>query len=209
MNAEPPAASPCDVNIGFPVDFRDLPLAGSKQWDADAEHLLSAVSAERPPQYRDLALQHLRAYSQLLAAGGVVKAAACIGTSGGAMSTAAVLVSWVPAASAAPSDVAAAGLCRALAEQHPDREVVAIELPAGPAVAVIAERWLENDAASSDGGEPVRIPIRSIEVSIPLNDQPWTLVVALSSPTPADWENYQQIMAEICRSVSFGPTDAQ
>jgi len=116
------------------------------------------------------------------------------------LSTASVLVSWLPASPAAPADIAAAGLFAGLSEQHNDREVYPIELPVGPAVAVIAERWLGGEAPD---GATVELPVRSIEVSIPVDNQPWLLVVALSSPTPADWESYQSIMAVICRSIQF------
>lgn len=192
---------PPEFVIGFPADFRDLPLAREPAtWDATAEAFLDLVAVERPPEHRELALAHLRAYSTLLATGGVVKAVACLGRSDGVLSTASVLVSWLPSPPAAPADVAAMGLFAALSERHPAREVYAVELPVGPAVAVIAERWL-NGAAPD--GAPVELPVRSIEVSIPVDNQPWLLVVALSSPTPADWESYQTIMAVICRSIRF------
>lgn len=138
---------PPEFVIGLPADFRDLPLASEPAtWDATALAFLDLVPVERPPEYRELALAHLRAYSTLLAAGGVVKAAACLGSSGGALSTASVLVSWLPAPPAAPADIAAMGLFVALSERHDDREVYAIELPVGPAVAVVAERWLKGEA---------------------------------------------------------------
>lgn len=49
----------------------------------------------------------------------------------------------------------------------------------------------------------MELPVCNIGVSIPLDNQPWLLVVALSSPTPADWESYQAIMAAICCSIRF------
>jgi hypothetical protein len=197
-NADPP-----EFVIGLPADFRDLPLASDPaNWEATAAAFLDLVPVERPPEYRELALAHLRAYSALLATGGVVKAAACLGTSDGALSTASVLVSWLPAPPAAPVDIAAMGLFAALSERHDDREVYAIELPVGPAVAMIAGRWLNGEASD---GTRVELPVRSIEVSIPVDNQPWLLVVALSSPTPTDWESYQSIMAVICRSIRFLP----
>ena len=207
MSSTAPTADPVEIVdppefvIGLPADFRDLPLASEPAtWDATAAAFLDLVSVERPPEYRELTLAHLRAYSALLATGGVVKAAACLGSSDGKLSTASVLMSWLPASPAAPADIAAAGLFAALSERYDDREVYAIELPVGPAVAVIAERWLSGGAPD---GAPVELPVRSIEVSIPVDNQPWLLVVALSSPTPADWESYQSIMAVICRSIRF------
>ncbi|MBV9140132.1 MAG: hypothetical protein JO115_04320 [Pseudonocardiales bacterium] len=201
-SADPVASvDPPEFVIGFPADFRDLPLASEPAtWGAIATAFLDLVPVERPPEYRELALAHLRAYSALLATGGVVKAAACLGSSAGTLSTASVLVSWLPASPAAPADIAAMGLFAALSERHDDREVYAIELPVGPAVAVVAECWLGGKAPD---GTTVQLPVRSIEVSIPVDNQPWLLVVALSSPTPADWESYQAIMAVICRSVRF------
>jgi hypothetical protein len=197
------SADPPEFVIGLPADFRDLPLAGdAATWEATATAFLDLVPVLRLSEYRELALAHLRAYSALLATGGVVKAAACLGTSDGALSTASVLVSWLSAPPAAPADVAAMGLFAALSERHDDREVYAIELPVGPAVAVVAERWLGGEASD---GTRVELPVRSIEVSIPVDNQPWLLVVALSSPTPADWESYQTIMAVICRSIRFFP----
>lgn len=200
--ADPSASGdPPEFVIGLPADFRDIPLASdSATWEAAASVFFDLVPVERPPEYRELALAHLRAYSALLATGGVVKAAACLGTSDGALSTASVLVSWLSALPAAPADIAAMGLFAALSEPHGDREVYAIELPVGPAVAVVAERWLGGEASD---GTTVELPVRSIEASIPVDNQPWLLVVALSSPTPADWESYQSIMAVICRSIRF------
>ncbi|MGH3830292.1 MAG: hypothetical protein ACRDRS_07530 [Pseudonocardiaceae bacterium] len=196
-------ANPPEFVIGFPADFRDLPLEREPAaWKATASAFLDLVPVARPPEYRELALAHLRAYSALLATGGVVKAAACLGSSGGALSTASVLVSWLPAPPAAPADIAAMGLFTALSQRHTDREVYAIKLPVGPAVAVVAERWLTGEAPD---GVAVQLAVRSIEVSIPVEGQPWLLVVALSSPTPADWESYQAIMAVICRSIRFLP----
>lgn len=200
------AAGPPEVVIGLPHDFRDIPLPprSTEQappdldaWVAAADHFLDLLPADRPPRHRALALTHLKGYSELLAAGGAVKAAACLGQSDGRLSTASVLVSWVPAAGAAPADVAALGLYRALDARFPDRNVHAIELPVGPAVAVIAERIVAGD----DGTGPVDIPVRSIEVSIPIDEQPWVLVVALSSPSLPDWDNYEAIMATVCRSI--------
>ncbi|MGH3827014.1 MAG: hypothetical protein ACRDQX_07550 [Pseudonocardiaceae bacterium] len=105
--------APPEFVISFPSDFRDLPLEREPAiWEATASAFLDLVPVARPPEHRELALAHLRAYSALLTTGGVVKAAACLG--------------------------------------------------------------------SSDG--------------------------ALSSPTPADWESYQVIMAVICRSIRFRPT---
>ncbi|MEO7195169.1 MAG: hypothetical protein ABIZ05_10150 [Pseudonocardiaceae bacterium] len=193
--------APPEFVIGFPTDFRDLPLGSEPvTWEATASAFLDLVPVARPPEYRELALAHLRAYSALLATGGVVKAAACLGSSGGALSTASVLVSWLPSAPAAPADIAAMGLFTALSQRHADREVYAIELPAGPAVAVVAERWLTGEASNRVA---VELRVRSIEVSIPVDNQPWLLVVAPSSPTLADWESYQAIMAVICRSIRF------
>ena len=44
------------------------------------------------------------------------------------------------------------GLFTALSERHNDREIYAIELPVGPAVAVIAERWLNGQTPGRDDG---------------------------------------------------------
>lgn len=159
------SVDPPEFVIGLPADFRDLPLASEPAtWDATVSAFLELVPVERPPEYRALALAHLRAYSALLATGGVVKAAACLGSSEGKLSTASVLVSWLAAPPAAPADIAAMGLFTALSERHDDREVYAIELPVGPAVAVIAERWLNGEMPD---GATVELPVRSIESEHP------------------------------------------
>lgn len=200
LSAEEAEAEPPEVWIGFPDDFHDLPIDGDGDWEARARAFLSLVPVDRPSEHEAAALQHLRAYAEMLQNAGVVKALACIGRIEDRLTTASIMVSWVPAADDAAAEVAATGLSHAMQARHPERDIHVIELPVGPAVAAVSEEVLE----SADESTPdVSLSIRTIEVSIPIEGSRWVLVLALSTPCQVDWEDYSAIFAEVCRSIRF------
>lgn len=192
---------PPDFYLTVPPQFRDIPLADDpEEWAAGAEAYLAMIPVDRPEAHRQLALEHLRGYSTMLSSVGTVKAVSTVGVIGERLTTASLMATWQPSSPADDADVVAFALLRALSERHRDREVYGIELPVGPAVAMIAERQLTG--ATPDGNE-VDLGVRTIEVTIPVDRQPWVLVMALSSPSLDDWDDYQGIMADACRSIRW------
>ncbi|MFG2227680.1 hypothetical protein [Streptomyces sp. NPDC048644] len=101
-------------------------------------------------------------------------------------------------------DLAAAGIAETLFRQHPDDEVVRVDLPAGPAVLHAAASRLLWDGpdAPEQLADTVRTTAR-LELWIPFPSGDRILLLTLTTPDTEDLDTHQALLAEVAGTVEF------
>ncbi len=84
----------------------------------------------------------------------------------------------------------------------PGRLVLAMDLPAGPAVTVLTRQVVTARPSERDP-DGLRVPIGMAQVFIPAPDRPYVVVLTLMTPTPDDFDDYARAMAAMACTVRF------
>lgn len=197
MSTETEASAGTDVwgDAEIPPLTFDLPAVFRQVYPAVADE--SAQS----PQARELAQAGLgepvtELMAELLAATGVEFAATGLfRDEDDAVVHCTLTVAAVPSDHTSP-EVAASGL-REIFLRDTQRDTRWLDLPCGPAVAVVTLRVLTLPAPSPE------LPIGQIQVHVPFPDAPWIAVLTMESTGLEQWEQVSSLMAAAVRSIRF------
>ncbi|WBB61712.1 hypothetical protein O7599_03920 [Streptomyces sp. WMMC500] len=100
------------------------------------------------------------------------------------------------------AEAAALGL-REVFGRRPKHDVRWLDLPCGPAVAVVTVKALTIDGDYTESGEDTRLITGQIQVYIPFPTGPYTAVFTLDTSAMNQWDDLSELMAEIVKSVAF------
>jgi hypothetical protein len=100
------------------------------------------------------------------------------------------------------AEVAALGL-REIWGRRPKHDVRWLDLPCGPAVAVVTVRALTIDGELTKTGEHTQMITGQIQVYVPFPTGPYTAVFTLDTSAMNQWDNLSELMAEIVKSIVF------
>ncbi|MFJ3222949.1 hypothetical protein ACIPJS_06240 [Streptomyces sp. NPDC086783] len=98
-------------------------------------------------------------------------------------------------------------LARTMGAIYPDAEVGVVRLKAGPAVLLTEERKVENPVnLLSDGGGPT--VVRQLHVFVPIPGRLAMADFAIATENLPEWESCVEILAEVCRTITFDTSAA-
>lgn len=186
------------VQLDVPDVFAPLPLVA----DDGLRSKLEVLADERVPNATSTArrgwIDYCAGAVRLAGSAETRYVGACLlGDEGTATSTAVLLVATSPL-DFTDTRVAAAGITQTLHGSRA-REARLLELPCGPAAAVAGQDRLDV----ADGSPIPPTAVNSVQFYIPWSGRKRMLVVSLSSPSPADWDQYARLGVRIARSIRF------
>lgn len=201
--------TPADQKSIFPITFelqhgfQEVDLTADP--DARAEQLIQRLRRSIPglsaEQQLNIVLTYQYAIERMIAEG-VIYSSNFVGRSRRnptAATTAQFAVSVRDSTVKAnrPLDVAAATL------RQEGRRVDLVDLSIGRCLAVVAEDTLRPPTRIT--GEPTSTlrRVRQIQLIVPLSDRDQLSFFALSTECLRDWDDYVQMMAEICRTIRW------
>ncbi|MCD9193447.1 hypothetical protein [Streptomyces albireticuli] len=98
-------------------------------------------------------------------------------------------------------------LARTMGAIYPDAEVGVVRLAAGPAVLMTEERKVERPVnLLGDGGGPT--VVRQLHTFVPIPGRLAMADFAIATENLADWNSCVEILAEVCRTITFGTATA-
>lgn len=100
------------------------------------------------------------------------------------------------------AEAAALGL-REIFGRRPKHDVRWLDLPCGPAVAVVTVKALTIDGEYTGSGEDSRLITGQIQVYVPFPTGPYIAVFTLDTSAMNQWDDLSELMAEIVKSVAF------
>ncbi|MFF0725424.1 hypothetical protein [Streptomyces sp. NPDC004134] len=100
------------------------------------------------------------------------------------------------------AEAAALGL-REVFGRRPKHDVRWLDLPCGPAVAVVTVKALTIDGEYTETGEDTRLITGQIQVYVPFPTGPYIAVFTLDTSAMNQWDDLSELMAEIVKSVAF------
>ncbi|MFB8245206.1 hypothetical protein ACFC5X_09175 [Streptomyces sp. NPDC055952] len=93
-------------------------------------------------------------------------------------------------------------LARTMGAIYPDAEVGVVRLEAGPAVLLTEERKVENPVnLLSNGGGPT--VVRQLHVFVPIPGRLAMADFAIATENLPEWDACVEILAEVCRTITF------
>ncbi|MFF1788401.1 hypothetical protein ACFVX9_18315 [Kitasatospora sp. NPDC058243] len=93
-------------------------------------------------------------------------------------------------------------LARTMGAIYPDAEVGVVRLEAGPAVLLTEERKVERPVnLLGDGGGPT--VVRQLHVFVPIPGRLAMADFAIATENLAEWDSCVEILAEVCRTITF------
>lgn len=187
-------ADPSDtLLVDVPDFFHRLPLVA----DGELDGALAALADERIPHATDGAR---RSWMEFCA--GVIRqlrtvdaryAGVCALADGDTGTSAAALLVATAPLNFTDARVAAAGIVQ-VRHGTRDREARLLELPCGPAAAVVS-----RDQLGAAGAEPV--PVNQVQFYIPWSGRRRMVMLSMASPSLADWDGYSRLAVRIARSL--------
>jgi hypothetical protein len=100
-----------------------------------------------------------------------------------------------------PSAEVAANGIREIFVRDSLRDTRWLDLPCGPAVAVVSAR--EVRLRVKDGMDPAELPVGQVQVHVPFPANPWIAVFTLETTALEQWDEMCALMAEAVKSVRF------
>ncbi|MFF0890057.1 hypothetical protein [Streptomyces sp. NPDC003456] len=98
-------------------------------------------------------------------------------------------------------------LARTMGAIYPDAEVGVVRLEAGPAVLLTEERKVENPVnLLSNGGGPT--VVRQLHVFVPIPGRLAMADFAIATENLPEWDACVEILAEVCRTITFDTSAA-
>ncbi|MFF8478998.1 hypothetical protein [Streptomyces sp. NPDC015414] len=93
-------------------------------------------------------------------------------------------------------------LSRTMGAIYPDAEVGVVRLEAGPAVLLTEERKVERPVnLLGDGGGPT--VVRQLHVFVPIPGRLAMADFAIATENLPEWDSCVEILAEVCRTITF------
>ncbi|MBJ6637087.1 hypothetical protein H4K36_02370 [Streptomyces sp. DHE7-1] len=93
-------------------------------------------------------------------------------------------------------------LARTMGAIYPDAEVGVVRLEAGPAVLLTEERKVERPVnLLGDGGGPT--VVRQLHVFVPIPGRLAMADFAIATENLPEWDSCVEILAEVCRTITF------
>lgn len=208
MSAPAEAASPDQVfplTFNLPDVFERIDLTSSPEIRAD--HLLDAIERNLPELSQEdrlrLVFANQHAVERMLL-GGVIFAANFVGRSEvdrTAASTAQFSVLAVEGLgdSPRPLDVAA----EALQKEDRNRDLQFTDLNIGRCLAIVEETVLHPATGIQGEDTTSARHVRQIQIMFPLTEQRKLAIFALSTECLQDWDDYVEMMAQICKTIRW------
>ncbi|MFD4400931.1 hypothetical protein [Kitasatospora sp. NPDC058397] len=98
-------------------------------------------------------------------------------------------------------------LARTMGAIYPDAEVGVVRLEAGPAVLLTEERKVERPVnLLGDGGGPT--VVRQLHVFVPIPGRLAMADFAIATENLPEWDSCVEILAEVCRTITFDTATA-
>ncbi|GCD32774.1 hypothetical protein OEIGOIKO_00491 [Streptomyces chrestomyceticus JCM 4735] len=98
-------------------------------------------------------------------------------------------------------------LSRALGAIYPDAEVGVVVLAVGPVVLMTEERKVEKPVnLLGDGGGPT--VVRQLHAFVPIPGRLAMADFAIATENLADWDSCVEVLAGVCRTITFPETDS-
>jgi hypothetical protein len=191
------------IVLDVPEDFHQVPL------DRDVERRTAAQLAvlERmglsDRGQREALSLYLEALAGRLSEDNVVGTAFCLVALDGRPSTATFTVALQPTHSQ-DRGLVAMGVAEAMNREGRYQSVRLLELGQHPAVVAVAER--PTVAGDSVTGE-VGTTLRELCVVVPVPNHEQAVMVTLSTPCLNDWEVYESLVLDVCRSLHVQSAD--
>ena len=189
------------LTFTLPDGFRALPLEGdTSERTAAVLELAADVYPDADSQIQTAAAALYALMADTLVAGGVEFAAfGLFGDSDGGVAHCTLTIAAQQSEHPSP-EVAAAGITEIFV-RDPLRDTRRLDLPCGPAVAVVTARALPCVPGSNSA--VAELPVGQIQVLVPFPDGPYTALFTLETTALEQWDQVCGIMAALVRSVRF------
>ncbi|MFB6718356.1 hypothetical protein ACFCZY_41345 [Streptomyces sp. NPDC056237] len=197
-----------DLPMSFQVPAAFTPIDFTVSAETNTDRLIERLNMVDPrPADEEIAhavLAQQSMYELLLAAGAVYAGTLLYGPA--KEEPEAKLASAVLTVTARPSELSnertVHRLARTMGALYPDAEVGVMRLETGPAVLVTEERKVERPVnLLGDGGGPT--VVRQLHVFVPIPGRLAMADFAIATEDLAEWEACVEILAEVCRTVTF------
>lgn len=185
------------LTFRLPAGFRPLPLSAAPAERAAAvRDLAGEMYPAAGEQARSAAAAGYELMTAVLDASGVEFAAfGLFGTPDGGVAHGSLTIAALPSAHAC-AEAAALGL-RETFLRDPVRDTRWLDLPCGPAVAVVSLR------AAALPGAAAELTTGQIQVHIPFPDDPWIAVFTFETSALEQWDQMCVLMADLLKTVRF------
>jgi hypothetical protein len=194
---EPRSASAPAVVLDVPADFHQVPLASDTEDRTAAQlQVLEDMGLSDTGQREALSL-YLEALSKRLSGGPVLATAFCAVRVNDHPSTATLTVG-LHTMRTADRGLAVLGAAEAMRREGRYANVAIVEVGPHPAVTAVAERaTTPEDTVTGEVGAT----LRELSVLVPVPGHEQAVIVTLSTPCLEDWDIYQRLVLDICRSL--------
>ncbi|MFG2622176.1 hypothetical protein ACGFXC_31615 [Streptomyces sp. NPDC048507] len=202
-----------DLPLSFqvPEAFTDIDFTVSAE--INTNRLIDRLNMVDPrPSDADIAhavLTQQSMYELLSAAGAVYAGTLLYGPT--KENPQATLASAILTVTARPSELSNENtvhrLARTMGALYPEAEVGVVVLGAGPAVLLTEERKVERpvNLLGDGGGATV---VRQLHAFVPIPGRLAMADFAIATENLAEWESCVEILAEVCRTITFDTADA-
>lgn len=189
------------LTFGLPPGFRELPLMSDPDERAAAVRELAAeVYPAADGEVRESAAAIYALMAGFLAASGVEFAAfGLFGDGDGGVAHCSLTVAAEPSTHSS-AEVAANGI-REVFVRDDLRDTRWLDLPCGPAVAVVSVRAVPCGADAD--GMARELPIGQVQVHIPFPHAPWIALFTLETTAIEQWDMICAMMAGLVKSVRW------
>ncbi len=185
------------IVLDVPPDFHQVPLDPETETRTALQlQVLEEMGLSDSGQREALSL-YLEALAIRLAKGQVLGTAFCAVQLDGRPSTATLTVALHPTHTG-DRGLAVMGAAEAMRREARYARVEIVELGPHPAVTAVAERpTVPGDSATGEVGAT----LRELSVLVPVPGHEQAAMVTLSTPCLEDWDVYERLVLDICRSM--------
>jgi hypothetical protein len=185
------------IVLDVPPDFHQVPLERETETRTAAQlQVLEDMRLSDTGQREALSL-YLEALAVRLSRGAVLGTAFCAVQVDGHPSTATLTVALHPTHTA-DRGLAVMGAAEAMRREGRHSRVEIVELGQHPAVTAVAERaTVPEDPMTGEVGAT----LRELSVLVPVPGHEQAAMVTLSTPCQEDWDVYERLVLDICRSM--------
>ncbi len=190
------------IVLDVPPDFHQVPLEHETETRTAAQlQVVEDMGLSDSGQREALSL-YLEALAVRLSRGAVLATAFCAVQVDGHPSTATLTVALHPTHTA-DRGLAVLGAAEAMRREGRYARVEIVELGQHPAVTAVTERpTVPADTATGEVGAT----LRELSVLVPVPGHEQAAMVTLSTPCLEDWDVYERLVLDICRSLHVEQT---
>ena len=199
-----------DIDFEIPPFFREItPVTNEQEARAAVAERAAGRLGEISSDDFDELVSSYQLASSLIAAGGVVYAATCLGKVHGELSTGTLTVAVHPL-SYTDTGLAAAGIARISSERGGDDLIAEVlDLPCGPVAVTLQQILAMNIPAEfAVSGQDTPVEVAQLQAHIPAPRGAELITVTFNTPNMHHWEDYCSIIVEFLRSIRFSSADA-